>query len=364
MFEKISENKESLKLKIQNIFSTIRNTLNDREIELLNEVDKNYNYSIINKEKIKEIEKLPNTTRILLERVKSLEYNWKNNKINILINDCINVENKIKEVNNINYMINFVQKSKSFFECQFIPGDYDFNIFVNNLKKFGNIKYGKIFDSKIEFDEELIRKWLNNRNFLAELLFRKTRDGSESKDFHKKCDNQGITIVFIETKEKYKFGGYTELGWEGSGGKKDKSNFLFSLNKKEKYISKNDNNSIYCNSNYGPTFGSFYYLKTKIQQEFAQPQAPQLGPFFRGSNYNYSHNPFFCASPYESIGARELISNFEISFSNSLNKGKSYGCSYYRSQSSLYTFFDDKKLTDGKEDYEVIELEVFKIIYI
>ena len=58
MFEKISENKESLKLKIQNIFSTIRNTLNDREIELLNEVDKNYNYSIINKEKIKEIEKL------------------------------------------------------------------------------------------------------------------------------------------------------------------------------------------------------------------------------------------------------------------------------------------------------------------
>ena len=52
------KNKESLKLKIQNIFNTIRNTLNDREIELLNEVDKNYNYSIINKEKIKEIEKL------------------------------------------------------------------------------------------------------------------------------------------------------------------------------------------------------------------------------------------------------------------------------------------------------------------
>ena len=70
----------------------------------------------------------PNTTRILLERVKSLEYNWKNNKINTLINDCINVENKIKEVNIINYMINFVQKSKSFFECQFIQWKDDFNI--------------------------------------------------------------------------------------------------------------------------------------------------------------------------------------------------------------------------------------------
>ena len=99
---------------------------------------------------------------------------------------------------------------------------------------------------------------MNNRNFSAQLLFRKTSDFSEPEEFHKKCDNQGITIVFIETKEKYKFGGYTELGWEGSGGKKDKSNFLFSLNKKEKYISKNDNNSIYCDPNYGPKFGSFY----------------------------------------------------------------------------------------------------------
>ena len=57
----------------------------------------------------------------------------------------------------------------------------------------------KIFDSIIKFDHNLVKSWLNNRNFKSELLFRKSRDGSTPKDFHNKCDNKGITIVFIET---------------------------------------------------------------------------------------------------------------------------------------------------------------------
>ena len=40
ILEKINENKESLKLKIQKIFTKLRNALNDREDELLIEVDK------------------------------------------------------------------------------------------------------------------------------------------------------------------------------------------------------------------------------------------------------------------------------------------------------------------------------------
>ena len=53
-----------------------------------------------------------------------------------------------------------------------------------------------------------------NRKFKAELLFRKTENGSKSDDFHKYCDNKGITISFIETTKGYIFGGYTELEWE------------------------------------------------------------------------------------------------------------------------------------------------------
>ena len=43
MFEKINEDKEELKLKIQKIFTKIRNVLNEREDELLLEVDAKYN---------------------------------------------------------------------------------------------------------------------------------------------------------------------------------------------------------------------------------------------------------------------------------------------------------------------------------
>ena len=83
-----------------------------------------------------------------------------------------------------------------------------------------------------KFDQKLVKSWLNNRSFISELLFRKTRDGSTPKDFHNKCDNKGITIIFIETTKGYKFGGYTEWQWERKGGiKKDKSTFIFFLYK-------------------------------------------------------------------------------------------------------------------------------------
>jgi len=70
---------------------------------------------------------------------------------------------------------------------------------------------------------------------------------------HNKCDNQGITIIFIETTKGYKFGGYTELEWEKAGdSKKNKSTFLFSLNNKQKYSPGNDNGIIYCTQSYCP----------------------------------------------------------------------------------------------------------------
>ena len=42
IFEKIKENKEELKLNIQKIFTKIRNELNNREDQLLLEVDEKY----------------------------------------------------------------------------------------------------------------------------------------------------------------------------------------------------------------------------------------------------------------------------------------------------------------------------------
>ena len=59
IFEKIKITKEELKLKIKSLFTKIRNTLNNREDELLLEVDKKYDELFINEKLIKDSEELP-----------------------------------------------------------------------------------------------------------------------------------------------------------------------------------------------------------------------------------------------------------------------------------------------------------------
>ena len=191
----------------------------------------------------------------------------------------------------------------------FIPNENGINQFLENIKKFGGIKDNsiKIFNSNIEFDEALIKTWLNNRKFNSELLYRKTRDGSTPNDFLNRCDNKGITITFIETTKGYKFGGYTELQWDNSGGKKDKSTFIFSINKNKKFAARNDNYSIVSVSHEGPRFGNRSYP--------------------------------------------------EIFLNGALDKGQSY-------DDSSCTFTQGRILTNGEEYWDVKELEVFKINYI
>ena len=127
---------------------------------------------------------------------------------------------------------------------EFISKEDEINQILNSLKKLGEISSKKLFESNIDFDERLVEAWLNNRKFEAELLYRKSRDGSTPTDFHNKCDKKGITIIFIETTKGYKFGGYTELQWEKSSyykyKKDNKSTFIFSFNHKEKYINRID----------------------------------------------------------------------------------------------------------------------------
>ena len=58
--QKLNENKEQLKLKIQKIFTKIRNELNNREDELLLDIDKRFENLFFKEEIIKDSEKLPN----------------------------------------------------------------------------------------------------------------------------------------------------------------------------------------------------------------------------------------------------------------------------------------------------------------
>ena len=102
IFEKIDKNKEELKTNIQKIFTKIRNVLNEREEELLNEVNNKYNKIFFNEDIIKQNEKLPNKIKISLEKGKEIQNNWNNNKLILLINNCLNIENNINEIKLLN----------------------------------------------------------------------------------------------------------------------------------------------------------------------------------------------------------------------------------------------------------------------
>jgi len=305
IYDKINESKEELKTNIQKIFTKLRNVLNNREDELLLEVDNKYNELYFDENIIKECDKLPNKIKISLEKGKEIENNWDNNKIPLLINNCINIENNIKNIKVLNDNIGKINSSK--IDIKFYPNEEGIDKLLDSIKIFGEINAKTLFESKIEFDEELVQSWLNNRKFKTELLYRKSRDGSAPNDFHNKCDNKGITITFIETTKGYIFGGYTELPWDKSGSeKKDKSTFIFSFNNKQKYTARNNNASIYCASNEGPRFG--------------------------------------CGHP-------------EIYFNGTLDRGKSWDSGYC-------TFTDKRVLTNGEQFWDVKELEVYQIIYI
>ena len=139
LFVKIEKNKEKLKENIQKIFTDIRNELNLREDKLLLEVDKQFKKLNFDEDIIKQSENLPNKIKLSLEKGKSLEKEWNNNNnLNSMINDCINIENNIKDINLINKNINKCNiNSKK--NIEFFPKEKDINIFLETIRAFGKV---------------------------------------------------------------------------------------------------------------------------------------------------------------------------------------------------------------------------------
>ena len=87
---------------------------------------------------IKEYEKLPNKIKISLEKGKIIEKEWNNDKICLMINDCINIENNINDINIIKTKIqNCNLKDKT--EIEFSPEEKEINQILDTIKTFGSI---------------------------------------------------------------------------------------------------------------------------------------------------------------------------------------------------------------------------------
>ena len=277
IYEKINENKEGIKLKISKMFTNIRNALNEREDELLLNIDNKFNELYFSEEFIKKAQKLQNDVKNNLDKGKIMEKNWKKNsdKLSLYINNCINIENNIKTIKSVNERINKFDSMNIGFD--FIPKPGENIKIIEDIKSFGKIIQedkdknnlyisdlnSLIIKHNYEYNKTL-KSWINpNKKLKAELLYRLSRDGEKISKFHELCDNKGPTLTLFQVEEGV--GGiYTPLSWDTKSEKKiDSETFMFNLNKNEKYKRKKKNSSICCSQSYGPWTFSFGFYKNE-----------------------------------------------------------------------------------------------------
>ena len=263
IFEKIKDKKEEIKIDIQKIFTRIKNELNSREDKLLDEVDKLFDKNFIKENNMKEFEKLPKKVIFSLEKCKKI--NLENVKLNSLINDCLNIENDIKTIDEIKDNINYYKNTDKL-KIEFSS---DINSLSNNIKDFGKIiknneelnEISKIIKNDINKQNHIIN-WIlekiNKDSLEFKLIFRMDEKNYKSEEFHKACDNQGPTLILIKTKTQRTFGGFTPLNWDKTGGGiKDGQNqtFIFSLDSYKKFDILKIKEQAINNSSDGPKFG-------------------------------------------------------------------------------------------------------------
>ena len=232
--------------------NNLKNTINDLQVE-------NNNLKNENEKNKSDIWKLQETINNILNQIKEIEINKetiliKNNEVN---NNNKTENDKTETNNNEN---NKTETNNN--ETNNENNNNENNKTENNNNEDDNSENNKIiFDNLTIKEYNTLKNWIlsdniQNKDCSFEILY---DSNITSKNFHESCDNQTNTLTLIETKNKFKFGGYTECAWSSNNEEKvDKNSFLFSLNNNKKYLKKNqEKSSIYCNSDYGPFFGSF-----------------------------------------------------------------------------------------------------------
>ena len=139
---------------------------------------------------IKQSDVLSNKVKISLG--KNIDMEWDNeDKLNYLINNCINIENNIKEINNID---NDIKKCNDLNKIiiSFIPDEENkINEFIGIINSFGKIieysnflNESSILSSKSNYSfiiKEIEERY--NKIYSYKLIYKATRDGDSIKNF-------------------------------------------------------------------------------------------------------------------------------------------------------------------------------------
>ena len=142
-------------------------------------------------------------------------------------------------------------------------------------------------------DIELILSWINpSKPLKLRLIYKATRDGDSPLIFHKKVDGIKNTVTVILTDKGLRCGGFVTKEWNSSGGfnKNDVDSFLFSMERREKYMINMEGSTNYNHPNYGPTFGRGFDLVVgeKVSSFFSSNQNWSKFPNSYGDNSDNS----------------------------------------------------------------------------
>ncbi len=170
--------------------------------------------------------------------------------------------NQVYEGNNLNCIIKELEEDTEyeFRICSFYDNKTGLWSDIQKVKTLDKTNSIILKDQKKK--NEFLKKMLEWSGYeKMELIYRGSRDGMTSKNFHDKCDNKGPTITLYQN-EKCIFGGYHSGSWLSNNQWYSSSDcFIFTLVniyniEPTKFTPKNNNYAVYNGSSYGPCFGN------------------------------------------------------------------------------------------------------------
>ena len=170
--------------------------------------------------------------------------------------------NQIYEGKNINCKIEELEEDTEyeFRICSFYDNKTGYWSVIQKVKTMDSMNSIILKEQKRrnEFSKKML-EWSGYKKM--ELIYRGSRDGMTSKNFHDKCDNKGPTITLYQN-EKCIFGGYNSGSWLSNGKWYSSSDcFIFTLVniyniEPTKFNYKKDRYAVYNDSSHGPCFGN------------------------------------------------------------------------------------------------------------
>ena len=114
------------------IFTQLREALNKREDEIISEIETEFRDKFFKEDIIKTTEKLPSKVKSSIESGKKMINKWEEeNKLNLMIYNCINIEKNINDIKLINDSIEKCKDSDKNFHIKYDEKNYENEI--NNL---------------------------------------------------------------------------------------------------------------------------------------------------------------------------------------------------------------------------------------